>query len=201
MSQPMTTTADESEYLTRRNRIDPQLRASGWRIVSFDPATAWPNCMNHAVTEFPTDNGPADCALFLDGQPAGIIEAKKITLGPQNVLVQAERYAKGVADSPFDFAGCRIPFLYSTNGELMLTAAERGEAAFAQVTAGRGFTPEQQQWLDRIRQHLAANLTIDREDFSVMPILSDAGGWGNAIRVFGGELETFIAELNVAMAA
>src|SRR4051794_18438123 len=98
----MTTTAEESEYLTRRKRIDPHLTSSGWRIVSFDPSKPWTAYLNHAVTEFPTDNGPADYALFLDGQPIGIIEAKKITLGPQNVLVQAERYAKGLTGSPFD---------------------------------------------------------------------------------------------------
>src|SRR5262249_39060555 len=46
-----------------------------------------------------------------------IVEAKKLTLGPQNALTQAERYAKGVAGSPFDFGGYRVPFLYSTNGE------------------------------------------------------------------------------------
>jgi type I restriction enzyme R subunit len=33
------------------------------------------------------------------------------------VLTQAERYARGLADSPFNFGGFRVPFLYSTNGE------------------------------------------------------------------------------------
>ena len=27
------------------------------------------------------------------------------------------------------------------------------------------FTPEQQRWLDRIREHMRTNLSIDREDF------------------------------------
>src|SRR5208282_4488624 len=49
----------------------------------------------------------------------GIVEAKKLSLGPQNVLTQAERYSKGVADSQFDFRGYRVPFLYSTNGEVL----------------------------------------------------------------------------------
>ncbi len=55
---------------------------------------------------------------FVDGQPLGIVEAKKVTLGPQNVLTQAERYSKGVEDSPFNFRGFRVPLLYSTNGEV-----------------------------------------------------------------------------------
>ena len=46
-------------------------------------------------------------------------EAKKLTLGPQNVLTQAERYARGVRKSPFNFEGFRVPFLYSTNGEVI----------------------------------------------------------------------------------
>src|SRR5262249_21763402 len=35
------------------------------------------------------------------------------------VLTQAERYSKGVSTSPFDFRGYRVPFLYSTNGEVL----------------------------------------------------------------------------------
>ena len=108
----------ESEAQTRRRRIDPLLRAAGWEIVSPDSAGpgAW---THHAVTEFPTDTGPADYALFVDGRPLGAAEAKKVSLGPQNVLTQAERYSKGVAESPFNFRGYRVPFLYSTNGEII----------------------------------------------------------------------------------
>ena len=49
----------------------------------------------------------------------GIAEAKRLSLGPQNVLTQAERYSKGFANSPFNFCGYRVPFLYSTNGEVL----------------------------------------------------------------------------------
>ncbi len=70
-----------------------------------------------AIEEFETTNGPADYALSVDGAIVGIVEAKKLTLGPQSVLSQAERYSKGLADGPFNFRGFRVPFLYSTNGE------------------------------------------------------------------------------------
>src|SRR5208283_298061 len=53
------------------------------------------------------------------GQILGVVEAKKLTLGPQEVLIQAERYSRGVSASPFDFNGFRVPFLYSTNGEMI----------------------------------------------------------------------------------
>jgi type I restriction enzyme R subunit len=109
----------ESERQTRSERIDPLLKSSGWKIVPFDPACSTPVYKNHAVTEYPTANGPADYALFVDGRLLGIVEAKRLSLGPQNVLTQAERYSKGVVGSPFDFSGYHVPFLYSTNGEAL----------------------------------------------------------------------------------
>jgi type I restriction enzyme R subunit len=38
--------------------------------------------------------------------------------------------------------------------EPLYTAQERVEQAFSRITTGRAFTPEQQQWLERIRAHL-----------------------------------------------
>jgi type I restriction enzyme R subunit len=78
----------------------------------------WERYTRHAVTEFETASGPSDYALFVASRPLGIVEAKKVSLGPQNGLVQAERYARGLGDSPFDYRGFRVPFLYSTNGEV-----------------------------------------------------------------------------------
>jgi len=87
--------------------------------VPFDPRCPRARYTRHAVAEFPTANGPADYGLLVNGQPLGIVEAKRLSLGPQNVLTQAERYSKGVEPSPFDFHGFRVPFLYSTNGEIV----------------------------------------------------------------------------------
>jgi type I restriction enzyme R subunit len=115
----MAPTRHESERATRRNRIDPLLRAQGWTIVPFEQDVPRSRYATHAVTEFPTADGPADYALFVGGQPLGVVEAKKLTLGPQNVLTQAERYSRGVPESPFNFAGYHAPFLYSTNGEVV----------------------------------------------------------------------------------
>jgi len=109
----------EAERTTRTSRIDPKLRAQGWRVVPYDetkPLTAYDRC---AIKEFPTANGPVDYALCVGGRILGLVEAKKLTLGPQNVLTQAERYAKGLAESAFNFQGLRAPFLYSTNGEII----------------------------------------------------------------------------------
>jgi type I restriction enzyme R subunit len=64
-----------------------------------------------------TSKGPADYALWLDNHVVGIVEAKKLTLGPQNVLTQAQRYAAGLRTPAYSFNGFGCPFLYATNGE------------------------------------------------------------------------------------
>ncbi len=108
-----------SEWLTRRKRIDPLLAAAGWKVVPFETAKNLIDCHCCAIVEYPTDNGPADYALCADGKILGIVEAKKLSLGPQNVLTQAERYSKGASSNPLNFRPHYIPFLYSTNGEVI----------------------------------------------------------------------------------
>ena len=109
----------ESERRTRQQRIDPKLKAAGWTIVPFNESADAATYARHAVVEYPTANGPADYALFVAGQLLGVVEAKKVTLGPQGVLTQAERYAKGLTANEFNFRGLRVPFLFSTNGEII----------------------------------------------------------------------------------
>lgn len=120
MSQPMSpATPQNSEWLTRKQLIDPKLKAAGWRIVPFSPTKPLTQYDGCAIEEYPTENGPADYALCVNGQILGVVEAKKLTLGPQNVLTQAERYSRGATTSPLIFRGYRVPFLYSTNGEII----------------------------------------------------------------------------------
>jgi type I restriction enzyme R subunit len=107
-----------SEWATRKKRIDPQLATAGWVVQDFDEQTSLAACQRHALTEFPTANGPADYALVA-GQPLAVVEAKKLTLGPQNVLTQAERYARDLPAGAFRFGSFRVPFLYATNGEII----------------------------------------------------------------------------------
>ena len=108
-----------SEWLTRKRLIDPQLNAVGWKVMPYRADLDLANSEPLAIEEYPTDNGPADYALCADGQIVGIVEAKKLTLGPQNVLTQAERYSRGATGNPFNFEGYHVPFLYSTNGEVI----------------------------------------------------------------------------------
>lgn len=117
----MPTGWNEAEWLTRKLRIDTRLRSLNpqWQIIPWVAGLDTSKLACHAVTEFPTENGPADYALFVDGILIGIIEAKKVTVNPQNVLEQAKRYSRGSANGPGNWNGFRVPFLYATNGEII----------------------------------------------------------------------------------
>jgi type I site-specific restriction endonuclease len=106
---------EEPEWLNRKKRIDPCLDALGWRRVDGPEPITQP----HRIEEYETTSGPADYALGVDGKVLAIVETKKLTVGPQNVLTQAERYSRGATANPLNFDGYRVPFLYSTNGEVI----------------------------------------------------------------------------------
>jgi type I restriction enzyme R subunit len=83
----------------------------------------------------------------------------------------------------------------------LFTAEERVQRAFMRVTAGQTFTPEQQEWLDRIRVHLVENLSIEQQDFDDLPVFSRYGGWGRANHAFSHSLPSLLRGLNEAIAA
>lgn len=68
-----------------------------------------------------------------------------------------------------------------------------------QEQAGRAFTPEQVQWLERIRDHIAGSLAISPEDFALTPFV-EHGGLGKANVVFGDSLSTILYSLNEEVA-
>jgi len=111
--------AYESEWLTRKRRIDGRLKAAGWEIVPFSQEMLSHSLDNVALEELPTANGPADYGLFVAGRLLGIVEAKKVGVNPQNVLEQAKRYAAGAFHGVGNWDGLRVPFLYATNGEII----------------------------------------------------------------------------------
>ena len=110
----------ESESATRKKRIDTRLNSSllNWKIINNDQVKDTSVLEAHAVEEYLTETGPADYALFVNGKLLGIIEAKKIAVGAENVLEQAKRYSRGVQQTIGEWRGYKVPFLYSTNGEI-----------------------------------------------------------------------------------
>src|SRR4030066_426716 len=99
------------EHTTRKRWIDEKLKKSGWvSIVRYKEGLDISALHKTAVEEFVTATGPVDYALFANGKLVAFVEAKKISLGPQNVLSQAQRYVKGAGEQ-----GQEVPFIYSTN--------------------------------------------------------------------------------------
>jgi len=106
-----------SERGTRRGLIDRKIEQAGWG--PFATHEGGREYQNESVVEYNTENGPADYVLFHQGRPLALVEAKKLTVGPQNVLKQAQRYARGFPAKWWDFDGFHVPFIYSTNGEVI----------------------------------------------------------------------------------
>lgn len=100
-----------------REEIDSQLRRAGWCVQSRGELDLNAG-RGVAVREYPTDVGPMDYALFVDGQPCGVIEAKREEDGQRLTPVenQTESYASaelrhiGVAD---------MRFRYEANGKVI----------------------------------------------------------------------------------
>ena len=90
----------ELEWQTRKHRIDQRLKAQGWKIMPWIDGSPASSLSGVAVTEFPTANGPADYALFVDGRLLGILEARKVTVNPQNILEQAKLVSQDPNDGP-----------------------------------------------------------------------------------------------------
>jgi type I restriction enzyme R subunit len=82
-----------------------------------------------------------------------------------------------------------------------LTVEERyGQWLAEQAAAGAAFTPEQRQWLDAIKDHIASSLSIEADDFEGMPF-NQLGGLGRAHELFGDKLNAIMDELNLRLAA
>ena len=69
-----------------------------------------------------------------------------------------------------------------------------------QANRGKKFTPEQTQWLELIRDHIATSMQIEKEDFDAVPF-NQLGGLGKVHQLFGKDLEPILEELNEVLAA
>lgn len=100
-----------------RLTIDKKLIESGWVIQDVKSLNLSAS-LGLAVREFPTSTGPVDYALFIEGVPVGVIEAKKTDEGENITAVegQSSRYA----NSTFKWIKSiyRIRFAYEATDKL-----------------------------------------------------------------------------------
>ena len=100
-----------------REIIDKKLEQSGWIVQDMSRPNLYAG-LGVALREFPTSTGPVDYALFIEGTPVGIIEAKKDDVGENITAVegQSNRYV----NSTFKWVqgDYRIRFVYEATGKL-----------------------------------------------------------------------------------
>ena len=186
---------DHDDYLAReakaRVEIDKQLAAAGWKVQSQKALnlSAGPGV---AVREFTLEkpHGRVDYLLFLNGQPAGVIEAKPEGTPLVEVEHQSGKYVDGLPAwmQPPVYP---LPFIYeSTGAETRFTNGYDPEARSRRVfTFHRPETLA--EWLRQIIEN--PELPTFRARLKAMPPLDERGLWGKqatAIR----NLEQSLAE-------
>mgnify|MGYP000907475091 FL=1 len=99
-----------------RDSIDRQLRACGW-IIQNRSQINLNEGQGVAVREYPTDAGPADYVLFVDGKPVGVIEAKRAEEGHR--ITMHEDQARDYASAKLKYLNNeRLPFVYLSTGDV-----------------------------------------------------------------------------------
>ncbi len=100
-----------------REMIDKKLTQSGWIVQDMKQLNLLAG-LGVAVREFPTSTGPVDYALFVEGIPVGIVEAKKDAAGENITVVedQSSRYAHSTLK--WVSVEYQIRFAYEATGKL-----------------------------------------------------------------------------------
>ena len=93
-----------------------------------------------------------------------------------------------------------VPFPERVKTNFYAWLAQQQQSDAVGRPSGRQFTPDQIQWLEMIRDHIAANLSIEPEDFEYAPFAQE-GGLGKVHQLFGDGLDALIEQLNKALVA
>jgi type I restriction enzyme R subunit len=99
-----------------RETIDRMLELAGWSVQDFKSANIHAK-RGVAIRNFPLNpgHGFADYILYVDGQAAGVIEAKKVGTTLTGVELQSGKYKDGLPESlPAWFRP--LPFCYESTG-------------------------------------------------------------------------------------
>ena len=100
-----------------REEIDKKLVQSGWVIQDVKEVNLMAS-LGVAVREFPTSSGPVDYALFVEGIPVGVVEAKREEAG--ETLTSVETQSARYANSTFKWvkSDYKIRFAYEATNKL-----------------------------------------------------------------------------------
>lgn len=200
--------------------IDEQLRNCGWEAdtenIRFTKGSRPEKAKKKAISEWPTDNGIADYALFVGEKIVGIIEAKRKSKDIIADLKQAKTYAKGIKAIDSNavvgkWSEYKVPFLFATNGRPYLKQLEEKSGIwFIDVRSEFNHPRALQSWytpqglMDMLGQDKEkAHEALANESFDY---LTERSGLGlreyqiNAIKAVEDALEKGKQELLLAMA-
>lgn len=149
-----------------RKVIDKKLEQSGWivqDVKKLNPIAS----LGVAVREFPTDTGPVDYALFVNGIPVGVIEAKKSEAG-ENITTVEEQSAR-YANSTFKWIKIEysIRFAYEATDNL-IRFTDYNDIKFRSRTVFSFHRPE-------TLERLLANEGTIRNNMKNFPPLDETG--------------------------
>jgi type I restriction enzyme, R subunit len=80
-------------------------------------------------------------------------------------------------------------------GDALMPFGERVDQAVAALETRHRFTPIQQQWLNKLAKQLKSNTVLDKKTVN-SGILQKDGGFKRIDKIFDGELDALLAELN-----
>ena len=147
--------------------IDDKLKQAGWLIQDMNALNlaAGPGV---AIREFPTSTGEVDYALFVDGHPVGVVEAKRTEAGESITSVedQSSRYANSTFKRiPGNY---RVRFAYEATDKL-IRFTDYDDLKFRARTVYSFFRPETLRDLlrqpDTIRNNLKRFPAFDAAGF------------------------------------
>jgi type I restriction enzyme R subunit len=112
----MESTLNQEPEQRARDQIDQMLRQAGWLVYDKNQGSPFDG-KGVAMREYQTEVGPVDYALFVDGVPVGVIEAKREEEGHRMTAV--EEQSRGYAEAAWKYVGAQaIPFIYESTGTL-----------------------------------------------------------------------------------
>lgn len=113
-------------------------------------------------------------------------KVKRSTLTQLTDLISLIRFEMGYADN-------LQPFAERVNYNFMQWTLRRNAGAVH-------FTEEQIEWLRLIKDHIAASLSIEKDDLELSPF-DHKGGLGRFYEVFGDGYEEILSEMNIELVA
>ncbi len=98
-----------------------------------------------------------------------------------------------------DIAASIIGFVrQAALGDPLIPYGDRVRAAMQRVLESRAWTDPQKKWLERIEKQLDKEIVVDRAALDAEPFSTD-GGFTRLNKVFGGELEGVLSEINTEL--